>query len=76
MQDLYRRYGHALTFAIIAITAFWLLVLVLLPNFTMLESSFRPYLAKVDEGGPLDTYSMGNTHTLSHTISISCILVR
>ena len=60
MQDLYRRYGHALTFAIIAITAFWLLVLVLLPNFTMLESSFRPYLAKVDEGGPLDTYSMGN----------------
>ena len=60
MHDLYRRYGHALTFAIILITAFWLLVLVLLPNFTMLESSFRPYLAKVDEGGPLDTYSMGN----------------
>ena len=60
MHDLYRRYGQTLTFAIILITAFWLLVLVLLPNFTMLESSFRPYLAKVDEGGPLDTYSMGN----------------
>ena len=60
MQDLLRRYGTNLTFLFVALTFFWLAVLVLLPNFTMLESSFRPYLAKVDEGGPLDVYSLGN----------------
>ena len=60
MQDLLRRYGATLTYVCIGLTFFWLVILVLLPNFTMLESSFRPYLAKVDEGGPLDFYSFGN----------------
>jgi spermidine/putrescine transport system permease protein len=60
MQDLLRRYGAGLTWLCIGLTFFWLVMLVLLPNFTMLESSFRPYLAKVDEGGPLDFYSLGN----------------
>jgi spermidine/putrescine transport system permease protein len=60
MQDLLRRYGTGLTCLCIGLTFFWLVMLVLLPNFTMLESSFRPYLAKVDEGGPLDYYSLGN----------------
>jgi spermidine/putrescine transport system permease protein len=60
MQDLLRRYGTGLTCAFVGLTFFWLAVLVLLPNFTMLESSFRPSLAKVDEGGPLDIYSLGN----------------
>ncbi len=60
MQDLLRRYGTTLTYVCIGLTFFWLVMLVLLPNFTMLESSFRPYLAKVDEGGPLDFYSLGN----------------
>ena len=60
MQDLFRRYGTTLTIVCVGLTFFWLVVLVLLPNFTMLESSFRPYLAKVDEGGPLDFYSFSN----------------
>ena len=60
MRDMLRRYGAGLTWLCIGLTVFWLVVLVLLPNFTMLESSFRPYLAKVDEGGPLDFYSLGN----------------
>lgn len=60
MEHLLRRYGTGLTALCIGLTVFWLAVLVLLPNFTMLESSFRPYLAKVDEGGPLDFYSFRN----------------
>lgn len=60
MHDLYRRYGSGLTFAFIGLTVFWLGFLVIFPNFTMLESSFRPYLPQVDVGGPLDTYSLGN----------------
>ncbi len=60
MQDLLRRYGMGLTSVFVLLTAFWLLVLVILPNITMFESSFRPYLPLVDVGGPLDTYSLGN----------------
>jgi len=60
MQDLLRRYGIALTWLCIGLTFFWLVILVVLPNFTMLESSFRPYIAQSEIGGPLDFYSLGN----------------
>ena len=60
MQDLLRRYGTTLTLSLLALTAFWLLVLLILPNLTMFESSFRPYLPVVDVGGPKDVYSLSN----------------
>lgn len=60
MQDLIRRYGTGLALTFAGLTFFWLAVLVLLPNFTMLESSFRPYLPVVDVGGPKDVYTLGN----------------
>lgn len=60
MQDLLRRYGTGLTITFIGLTFFWLAILVLLPNFTLFESSFRPYLPAVDVGGPKDTYSINN----------------
>ena len=60
MKDLLRRYGKGLTFGFIALTFFWLVILVILPDFKLLESSFRPYLPVVDVGGPKDTYSLAN----------------
>ena len=60
MQDLFRRYGTALTAGILLLTGFWLLVLLILPNLTMFESSFRPFLPVVEVGGPKDTYSLYN----------------
>ncbi len=60
MNDLLRRYGTGLTLTFILLTAFWLLILLILPNITMFEISFRPYLARVDLGGPLDVYSIDN----------------
>ena len=60
MNDLYRRYGTTLTGGFLLLTAFWLLMLVVLPNFTLFEASFRPYLPVVDVGGPKDTYSFNN----------------
>ena len=60
MQDLLRRYGATLTASFILLTGFWLLVLVILPNITLFEASFRPYLPVVDVGGPKDTYSLNN----------------
>jgi spermidine/putrescine transport system permease protein len=40
--------------------AFWLLILVIIPNITLFESSFRPYLPVTEIGGPRDTYSVNN----------------
>jgi spermidine/putrescine transport system permease protein len=60
MSALFRRYGTALTALCVGITAFWLLMLVILPYFGLFEQSFRPYLPVVDIGGPLDTYSFKN----------------
>ena len=60
MEDLVRRYGTTLTGAFVLLTAFWLLVLVILPNVTLYEASFRPYLPVVELGGPKDIYSLDN----------------
>jgi spermidine/putrescine transport system permease protein len=60
MHELLRRFGPTLTGAFIVLTAFWLLMLVILPNLTLFESSFRPYLPVVDVGGPKDIYTLEN----------------
>lgn len=60
MQDLLRRYGPGLTFMMGLLVAFWLLMLVIVPNITLFEQSFRPYLPVTEIGGPRDTYSLNN----------------
>lgn len=60
MQDMFRRYGRGLTLAICLLVAFWLLMLVIVPNLTLFEQSFRPYLPVNEIGGPRDSYSLGN----------------
>lgn len=60
MQDLLRRYGPGLTLIMALMVAFWLLMLVIIPNMTLFEQSFRPYLPVVEVGGPKDTYSFDN----------------
>jgi spermidine/putrescine transport system permease protein len=60
MQDMLRRYGSGLTLIICLLVAFWLVMLVIVPNITLFEQSFRPYLPVVEVGGPKDTYSFSN----------------
>ena len=60
MAELIRRYGSSLTVLMVLFTGFWLLVLVLVPNFVLFEFSFKPYLPVVDLGGPKDFYSLNN----------------
>ncbi len=60
MQDMLKRYGGFLTASIFLLTAFWILILLILPNLTMFESSFRPYLPVTEVGGPKDFYSLNN----------------
>jgi spermidine/putrescine transport system permease protein len=67
MSELLRRYGAPLTATFAALTAFWLLVLVILPYLYLFENSFRPYLPVVDVGGPKDVYSLSNYLTFFET---------
>jgi spermidine/putrescine transport system permease protein len=60
MSDLLRRYGYGLSGLFILTTAFWLLMLVVLPDLFLFENSFRPYIPAVDVGGPKDFYSFNN----------------
>ncbi len=60
MGDLIRRYGRGLTGLFVLLVAFWVLVLVILPNVAMFEQSFRPYIPVVEIGGPNDFYSFRN----------------
>lgn len=60
MKDLLSRYGAFLTGVFIVLTAFWLLLLVVLPNIYLFEHSFRPYLPVAEMGGPKDVYSLNN----------------
>ncbi len=66
MAELLRRYGMGLTVLASALTAFWLLALVVLPYLGLFEQSFRPYLPVVDVGGPKDVYSINNYLTVFH----------
>ena len=50
----------SLTVIFAALTAFWLLALVILPDLYLFENSFRPYLPMVEMGGPKDFYSLDN----------------
>lgn len=60
MGDLIRRYGTGLTALICLLVGFWLVMLVIMPNLTLFEQSFRPYLPVTEVGGPKDTYGLGN----------------
>ncbi len=60
MRDLLQRYGPLLTGIFVVLTAFWLLILVILPNLYLFENSFRPYLPVAEMGGPKDVYSLNN----------------
>ncbi len=63
MSVLVARYGKPLTGLIIALTALWLLAMVILPNLILLHFSFRPYLPVNQMGGARDVYTLANYAT-------------
>lgn len=64
MQDLVKRYGKILTGYMIVASLIWIVLLVVLPYFTMVDYSFRPNLLPADVGGPNDHYTVSNYVTL------------
>ncbi len=66
MSEMLRRYGTLLTSTAVLLTAFWVLLLVILPYFGLFEQSFRPYLPVVEIGGAKDFYSLNNYFEVIH----------
>jgi spermidine/putrescine transport system permease protein len=64
MGELTRRYGMGLTLAMCLATFIWLMVMVVLPYFVMVEYSFHPNLTVVEIGGPRDHYTLANYSSL------------
>ena len=44
MKEVLRRYGPGLTAAIVALCAFWVVMLIVLPQLLMIDFSLRPSL--------------------------------
>ena len=63
MHRLIQRYGKGLTAVLLGVTAFWLLLLVVLPEIIMVNYSLRPFLPVAEIGGPGDGYTLANYAT-------------
>ncbi|HET6469318.1 MAG TPA: ABC transporter permease [Geminicoccaceae bacterium] len=64
MSALVRRYGLPLTGLMAMAAAAWVLLLIVLPYFLMVDYSFRPNLLPAEIGGPRDHYTLENYATL------------
>ena len=60
MKGVVQRYGLAATAIMVGLTAFWALILVVLPYLVLVEASFRPFLPPDQVGGPNDHYTLAN----------------
>jgi spermidine/putrescine transport system permease protein len=64
VSEALRRYGPVLTAAIVALSAFWVVVLIVLPQLLMVDFSLRPMLPPSKVGGPEDVHTLRNYATL------------
>ena len=55
MQDMLRRYGPGLTLMMCLLVAFWLLMLVIVPNITLFEQSFQNCFGRRSESERVET---------------------
>lgn len=60
MQALVTRYGGPITAFMIFTSLVWVVGLLLLPQLTMIDYSFRPALPLAEIGGPKDVYTLEN----------------
>jgi spermidine/putrescine transport system permease protein len=64
MSELLRRYGLPLTTAMTLATLVWVVMMVVLPYFVMVEYSFHRNLTVSEIGGPRDVYTLENYASL------------
>ena len=59
-SDFFRNNGALMGTILILLVSFWLIVLILLPQLSMLDYSFRFNLPPAEFGGPKDVYTLSN----------------
>jgi spermidine/putrescine transport system permease protein len=64
MSEVLRRFGPVMTAAIVALSAFWVVALIVLPQLLMVDFSLRPMLPPSKVGGPEDVHTLRNYATL------------
>ncbi len=60
MQDYFRKNGQVMGWTLLLAVGFWVIVLIILPQISMLDFSFRNNLPPPEMGGPKDTYTLVN----------------
>ncbi len=58
MGEFFERNGLALGLYLLLAVGFWILILIVLPQLSMLDFSFRHHLPPPEMGGPKDTYTL------------------
>ena len=60
LKEFFNRNGGLLGSYLLFAVGFWILILIVLPQLTMLEYSFRYNLPPAEVGGPKDAYNLSN----------------
>ena len=60
MKEYFKTNGAAMGWTLILLVGFWVVVLIILPQISMLDFSFRHNLPPPEMGGPKDTYTLDN----------------
>ena len=60
MKTYFKNNGQAMGWTLLLLVGFWVIVLIILPQLSMLDFSFRPNLPPPEMGGPKDVYTLSN----------------
>ena len=60
MKEYFKTNGKLMGWTLLILVGFWVVVLIILPQASMLDFSFRPNLPPPEMGGPKDNYTPGN----------------
>ena len=60
LKDYFKTNGQFMGWTLLLLVGFWVIVLIILPQISMLDFSFRNNLPPPEMGGPNDTYTLSN----------------
>jgi len=60
MKDYFRKNGQIMGWGLLIAVGFWVIFLIILPQISMLDFSFRHHLPPPEMGGPKDVYTLKN----------------
>lgn len=76
MNALFRRLGPVIGCCVMGVSAFWIVLMVVLPQVMMVDMSLRPNLPPSLRGGPEDVYSLTNYLTIWNNVVHRSIFIK